>query len=144
MAKTKEEKSLDAKRARAWTLYRITLEEQDAVENFQRSSQEYSVLLTKGDLKETALLFNDHDHVTGLYRGRLAYLINKGLGTIEGVYKARTPEILRALAFYLENPPAVCQIGPHYGMTGKAKINKKVKIYGSPTGPIKAPKKGKQ
>src|ERR1035437_2220150 len=126
MAQTKEEKSLAAKRARAWKLYRITLEEQDAVEKFQRSAYgPYDVLLTKGDPKETARLYNDHDHVTGLYRGRLAYLINKALGMLEGVYKERTPLILEALAYYLKFPPAPIAIGSHYGMIGRAKMNKK-------------------
>lgn len=130
MAQTKEEKSLAAKRARAWALYRITLEEQDTVEKFQRSFG--SVLLTKGDPKETALLFNDHSHTTGLYRGRLAYLINKALGVLEGAYKERTSTILRALAAYLDSPPAVEAIGPHYGMLGRAKLNKKKIVYGPP------------
>jgi|ERR1035437_2638150 hypothetical protein len=131
MAQTKEEKSLAAKRARAWKLYRITLEEQDAVEKFQRSAYgPYDVLLTKGDPKETALLFNDHSHATGLYRGRLAYLINKALGVLEGAYKERTSTILRALAAYLDSPPALEAIGPRYGMLGRAKMNKKKIVYG--------------
>ena len=77
MAQSPEERKLAAKRARAWKLYRITLEEQDKVEDYQRWNPDFAVLLTKGDPKETALLFNDHNHITGLYRGRLAYLINK-------------------------------------------------------------------
>jgi hypothetical protein len=130
MAQTKEEKSLAAKRARAWTLYRITLEEQYRVEFYQRTNPDYAVLLTKGDPKEVALLFNDHDHATGIYRGRLAYLINKALGVLEGAYKKRTPEILRALARYLDSPPALECIGPRYGMLGRAKMNKKKIVYG--------------
>lgn len=144
MAQTKEEKSLAAKRARAWKLYHITLEEQDIVEKFQRDSYaDYDVLLTKGDPNETALLFNDHDHATGLYRGRLAYLINKALGVLEGAYKERTPRILRALAYYLDYPPAPIAIGKHYGMLGRAKLNKKKPVYGSPNGIIKVQKKEK-
>ena len=130
MAQTKEEKSLAAKRVRAWKLYRITLEEQATVEVYQRSDPDFRDLLTKGDPKETALLFNDHDHVTGLYRGRLAYLINKALGVLEGAYKKRTPVILRALARYLDSPPALEIIGPRYGMLGRAKMNKKKIVYG--------------
>lgn len=141
MAQTKEEKSLATKRARAWTLYRITLEEQDIVEAYQRRIPFYSVLLTKGDPKETALLFNDHDHRTGIYRGRLAYLINKALGVLEGAYKERTPEILRALARYLDSPPALETIGPRYGMLGRAKLNKKKIVYGPPISSKKAKRK---
>jgi len=133
MAQTKAEKSLAAKRARTWKLYRITLAEQAFVETFQRRTMLYSILLTKENPKETALLFNDHSHATGLYRGRLAYLINKALGILERAYKERTPEILRALAQYLEHPPAVLAIGPHYGMLGRAKLNKKKIVYGPPT-----------
>ena len=133
MAQTKAEKSLATKRARAWKLYRITLEEQDTVEDYQRHDPDFAILLTKGNPKETALLFNDHSHTTGLYRGRLAYLINKALGILEGAYKERTPEILRALAQYLEHPPAVLAIGPHYGMLGRAKLNKRKIVYGPPT-----------
>jgi hypothetical protein len=134
--KTKAEKSLAAKRARAWKLYRITLEEQDATEYYQRMDPNLRILLTKGDPKKAALLFNDHDHTTGLYRGRLAYLINKALGMLEGAYKSRTPYVLRALALYLDHPPAHAAIGDHYGMLGKAKLNKKKIVYGPP-----APKK---
>jgi hypothetical protein len=130
MAQTKEEKSLVAKRARAWKLYRITLEEQNTVEDYQRHDPDFAVLLTKGDPKEKALLFNDHSHATGVYRGRLAYLINKALGVLEGAYKKRTSTILRALAEYLDSPPAVEVIGPRYGMLGRAKLNKKKIVYG--------------
>ena len=141
MAQSPEERKLAAKRARAWKLYRITLEEQDKVEDYQRWNPDFAVLLTKGDPKEKALLFNDHNHTTGLYRGRLAYLINKGLGTIEGVYKERTPQILRALAAYLESPPATEIIGNRYGMLGRAKLNKKKIVYGPPISSKKAKRK---
>ena len=136
-----EERKLAAKRARAWKLYRITLEEQDKVEDYQRWNPDFDVLLTKGDPKEKALLFNDHSHTTGLYRGRLAYLINKALGILEGTYKERTATILRALARYLDSPPALEIIGPHYGMLGRAKINKKKIIYGPPISSKKAKRK---
>ena len=136
-----EEKKLAAKRARAWKLYRITLKEQDEVENFQRNDSVLRDLLTKGDPKEKALLFNDHNHTTGLYRGRLAYLINKALGVMEGAYKERTPQILRALARYLDSPPATEIIGERYGMLGRAKINKKKPIYGPPISSKKAKRK---
>lgn len=145
MAQTTEQKRLAAKRTRLMTLYRITPEEQDKVERFQRGIGTFAILLEKGDLSKEARLYNDHSHVSGLYRGRLAYLINKGLGTIESTYKERTPAILRALAHYLENPPATTVLGkPRYGMIGRAKINKKKKVYGSPEGPITASKKAKK
>lgn len=130
MTQTTEQRRANAKRSRLWTLYKITPEEQNAVEEFQRNNANLRVLLTKGDPKEKAQLYNDHAHISGLYRGRLAYLINKALGVLEGVYKERTPSILRALADYLEHPPAVQAIGEHYGMLGRAMLNKKKKVYG--------------
>jgi len=133
MAQTKEERRLAAKRHRLWVLYRTTLEEQNKVEDYMQSSPEFRILLTKGDPKEKANLYTDHDHVTGLFRGRLAYLINKGLGTIEGVYKERTPAVLRALARYLDSPPSTEMGIVNYGLIGRAKINKKKKVYGPPT-----------
>lgn len=145
MAKTKEQISADAKRNRLWTLYRITPEEQDNIESFMRSNpplydKELSILLEKGGAKE-GRVYTDHRHSDGLVRGRLAYLINKGLGVIEGTYKEKTSAVLRALADYLDYPPAVIVLGPRYGMIGLAKINKKKKIYGSENGPIKPERK---
>lgn len=139
MAKTKEQASADARRKRMWALYRITPEEVDQIEALMRAHVRLSVLLEKGGGKE-GRIYTDHRHTDGLVRGRLAYLINKGLGTIEGTYKERTPRVLRALAEYLEFPPASTVLGPRYGMIGLAKINKKKKVYGSAEGPIKEPK----
>jgi hypothetical protein len=142
MKQTPEERAAKAKAQRLWKFYRVTQEEQATVEQYQRSSKYLSVLLERGnpDDKTPALLFTDHDHDTGLFRGRLAYLINKALGTFESSYKARTPIVLRALADYLENPPAVSAIGPRYGLIGRAK-QKKHMVYGSANGPILPPKK---
>lgn len=120
-------------------LYRSTPEEQDRVEDFERHSK-YSVLLEKGNGDTDAQIFTDHRHSDGLIRGRLAYLINKGLGTIENTYKERTPHILRVLADYLERPPFSVIFGPRYGLIGRAK-KKKHMVYGSINGPIQPPKK---
>jgi len=129
MAQTPEQRRASAKRSRLMLLYKITPEEQDAVEQFQRKDSVLRILLTKGNPKEPARLYTDHSHTSGLFRGRLAYLINKGLGVIEGTYKERTPAILRALADYLDNPPAVRVIGERWGLLGRAKKKKKM-IYG--------------
>jgi len=139
MAQTPEQRRANAKRARLHMFYKITPEDEQEVEKFEKETS-YAILLTKGDPKEKANLYNDHDHASGLYRGRLAYLINKALGTIEGTYKERTSQILRALACYLDSPPAIHVIGAHYGLIGRAK-RKKHMIYGSPSGPLKAQKK---
>jgi hypothetical protein len=134
MAQTKEQTSLAAKRARAWKLYRVTLEEQGAVDEYMRNNKDYSILLERGNPKDKtpALVFTDHDHTTGLVRGRLAYLINKALGILESSYKERTAEVLDSLSKYLMEPPALYAIGAKYGMIGKAKLNKKKIVYGPP------------
>lgn len=138
--KTAAGKSAAAKRQRLWKFYRITPEEQVEIEKFQKKHPVLSVLLEKGDPTEVALLFTDHNHTSGLIRGRLAYLINKALGVFECSYKERTPTILRALADYLENPPATQVLGePRYGLIGRAKVKKKM-IYGPPTQLVKGNK----
>lgn len=142
MAKTKEQRSADAKRQRLMLLYRITPEEQDRIEAYQRSNK-FSVLLEKGNGDTDAQIFTDHRHSDGLIRGRLAYLINKGLGTIENTYKERTPHILRVLADYLDSPPFAYVFGPRYGLIGKAKRKQKM-VYGSTNGPIQPPKKARK
>lgn len=141
--KSAAEKSADAKRLRLYKFYRITPEEQTAIEEMQKGHPTLSKLLEKGNPDEPAMLFTDHCHTNGLIRGRLAYLINKALGVFECSYKERTPEILRALAYYLENPPAVSVLGPRFGLIGRAK-QKKVMIYGSPNGPLPPEKKVKR
>ena len=143
MAQTPEQRRAVAKRHRLDVLYRITPEEQDAVEKYQRMDPDYGILLERGNTadKKDAQLFTDHRHSDGLVRGRLAYLINKALGTIENSYKERTPQVLRALADYLDCPPFEELFGARYGMIGRAKLNKKVKVYGSSIGPIKFNKK---
>ena len=143
MAQTPEERCANAKRKRLYTLYRITPEEDKEIEHYQRMAAPYNLLLQRGDGSNDALTFIDHQHSNGLVRGKLAYLINKALGTIENSYKERTPSILRSLAYYLNNPPALMVIGSRYGMIGRAKLNKKVKMYGSASGVIqcKVPKK---
>ena len=143
MAQTPEERRANAKRARLWTLYRVTPEENAKVDQYMREHSAYSILLERGnsDDKSPALVFTDHDHTNGLIRGRLAYLINKALGVLESSYKERTADVLDSLAKYLREPPALYVLGSRYGMIGRAKLNKKVKVYGSPNGPIKAPKK---
>ena len=140
MAQTIEQRRDVAKRHRLMMLYRITPEEQDLVENLQREDPTLQVLLTKGNILEKANLYTDHDHTTGLFRGRLAYLINKALGTVENTYKGRTSQVLRALASYLDNPPALRLDIKRYGLIGRAK-RKKTMIYGSENGPILPAKK---
>lgn len=143
MAQTLEQRRDTAKRSRLWTLYRVTPEENAEVDQYMRNHPAYSILLERGNPedKSPALLFTDHAHTSGLIRGRLSYLINKALGVLESSYKERTADVLDSLSKYLREPPALYVIGSRYGMIGRAKLNKKKKVYGSPTGPIKEPKK---
>ena len=131
MAQTKEQKSLAAKRARLWLFYRTTPEERDAVEKVMREHPILRILLERGDGSNDARVYMDHDHTTGHIRGILGYLVNKALGTIECSYKQRTPQVLRALADYLENSPMDHECGERYGLIGKAQRKKKM-VYGPP------------
>ena len=142
MKQTPEERAAKAKAQRLWKFYRVTPVEVAAVDQYMHSTSAYSILLERGnpDDKTPALVFTDHDHNTGLIRGRLAYLINKALGVLESSYKERTADVLDSLAKYLREPPALYAIGPKYGLIGRAK-QKKHMIYGSANGPILPPKK---
>ena len=140
MAQTIAQRADKALRARLWLLYRITPEQQVAVEEYMRTHGMTCLLGTS--LKGTG---TDHDHNTGLYRGRLAFLINKAMGFVDNHAKTTgmTPaQILRAMAAYAEIPPAVSAIGYHYGLIGKAQRKKKM-VYGSANGPLPILKKGK-
>lgn len=76
----------------------------------------------------------DHCHRTGLIRGRLDWRLNKALGVIEKFAPTKTSAVLRALAEYLDHPPATTALGhPTYGLIGKAQYKKKM-VYGPPEG----------
>lgn len=122
-----------ARRKRLWDLFRLTLEEHDAIEAYQKKHPVLRVLL--GAWNGT-----DHCHDTGLIRGRLDFRLNKLLGFVESVDKENAANILRALAAYIDNPPAVTVIGLRYGLVGKAKYKKKM-VYGPPKGVSGKPKK---
>lgn len=61
----------------------------------------------------------DHDHKTGLIRGRICDRCNRGLAWFKD-----DPNVLRKCADYLENPPAISILGKKvYGVTGR--VNKR-------------------
>lgn len=127
-----------SRKSRLWALYRITPEEQAQINVFEKQHPTIK-LLTEGNPLST-----DHNHKTGLIRGLLEWRINKAYGLIEKASPENTAEVLRALAFYHENPPAITALGgKRYGLIGKAQYKKKM-IYGSENGPIKAPKKARK
>lgn len=130
-----QDKRLKAKDRRLRTLYRISLDEQNKIEEFQRSHPIYRVLLGKN-------LGTDHNHKTGQIRGRLDWLINRAYGLMEKSCPDNLAEVLRALAVYHENPPAELALGEkRYGLIGLAKYKKKM-VYGPPEAPKN--KHGKQ
>lgn len=104
--------------ARLWELYRITDSDYEAV-----LAHQGEVCAISG-ISSSRHLNIDHCHQTGLFRGLLGPWANKGLSFFND-----DPALLRAAADYLEHPPAVAAIGPHYGLLGKAKRKKKM-IYG--------------
>lgn len=115
------------RKSRLWRLYRITEEEQKLIEKFQREHPTMYRLL--GNKMGT-----DHDHKTGLIRGRLDWRINRAYGLLEKVDPEHVSELLRALADYHDNPPATSALGEkRYGLMGKAQYKKKM-VYGPPSG----------
>jgi hypothetical protein len=132
MAKTAEEKAASAKNARLKRFFRITLDQYKEVEEYEQATMPVLLGTTRRAL--------DHNHTTGQLRGVLDFRINRALGMIETSFKEKTPEILRALAYYLEHFPVTTVLGPRYGIIGKAK-KKKVMIFGSANGQIKPEKR---
>jgi hypothetical protein len=126
MAKTAEEKAASAKNARLKRFFRITLDQYKEVEEYEQATMPVLLGTTRRAL--------DHNHTTGQLRGVLDFRINRALGMIETSFKEKTPEILRALAFYLDLLPVSVVLGPRYGIIGKAKKKKKM-FFGSPSGP---------
>ena len=114
-----------ALRARLLAWYRITPEERGKIEDFQKNHPVYSSLLGK-------YLGTDHNHKTGLIRGLLDFRINRAYGVLEKAFPENTAEVLRALAVYHEQPPAVIALrAKKYGLIGQAKYKKKM-VYGPP------------
>ena len=144
LARQKEERKVYPERYKLrqqkqmlWLKYRITPEEQHAIEEFQAQHPKFKLLL--GNKMGT-----DHNHKTGLIRGRLEWRLNRAYGLIEKVSPNNTAEVLRALATFHENPPATIALGEkRFGLIGVAKYKKRM-VYGSENGPLPAEKKRKR
>jgi hypothetical protein len=120
-----------ARKTALWRLYRLTPEDWEKVNEYQKF-----VCAISGRPPGKTRLYTDHDHKTGLFRGLLSMKVNRGMA-----YFNDDPVLLRKAAEYLENPPAVTALGKKvFGLIGKAQSKKKM-IYGSENGPIKVVKK---
>jgi hypothetical protein len=100
-----------------WDFYRLTDVDIRLIESWQEG-QKWARLMSQCNR-------TDHDHKTGLIRGRLDWKINYGLGLL-----GDDPITLRLLADYLEDPPAPHALGRKvYGLIGQAKYKRKM-VYG--------------
>ena len=154
MTQTPEEKAAASERARLMLYYRLTPEQVIAIEEWQRG---HGLSMVMGH--STMSTGTDHDHKTGLIRGRLDFRLNKAIGLVEAFtskltirdyeelgardQEEATAEVLSLLARYMTLTPAMQAVGPVYGLIGKAK-RKKTMIYGSPDGPLPPVKKAKK
>jgi hypothetical protein len=72
---------------------------------------------------KTKPLAVDHCHTTGLTRGAACNMCNRALAAFRD-----NPELLKAAAEYLENPPATKALGaPRYGLRGRVTNNAKTR-----------------
>lgn len=131
-----EQRRANIRGYRLWTFFRLTPEDWNKILDFQKSHPVFS-LLSEGRLG------TEHRHSDGKIRGVLNFNLNRAYGYIERVCPDNTSAVLRALADFHDQHPATLALGKEtYGILGKAQHKKRM-IYGSPSGPIKEPKKGK-
>ena len=153
MTPTPEEKAAAAERQRLMLYYRLTPEMVLAIEAWQR---EHNLAMLMGH--STMSTGTDHDHTSGLIRGRLDFRLNKAIGLVEAFTSKLSDEdyrmlgafnqdqataaVLQLMSSYFTLMPALQAVGPVYGLIGKAK-RKKTMIYGSASGPLPPVKKAK-
>jgi Recombination endonuclease VII len=106
-----------------WVCYRLTVPEYDAILDFQGR-----VCAGCSRPPGGTRLAVDHCHKTGRIRGLLCWLCNRSIGLIRD--RAKTA---LNLGKYLGNPTAPQALGHEtFGLIGRAKASKKVKVYGDP------------
>lgn len=117
-------KSCTSKRQKAERLqgqFNLSVEESEKIKEYQNKSCAIcgvSVSFLKKDLA------TDHDHKTGLIRGKLCWFCNKLLALARD-----NPELLVKAAVYLLSPPAVLALGsPRFGLPGRAGTKKQRKL----------------
>jgi hypothetical protein len=112
-----------ARERNLWVCYRLTVEEYEKILAFQ-----HGVCAGCSAPPRGTRLAVDHDHKTGRIRGLLCWLCNRAIGLLRDNAKAATK-----LGAYLNSPTAPIALQKEtFGLIGKAKASKKVKVYGSP------------
>jgi hypothetical protein len=114
---------LTARQRLLWVCYRLTEDEYAIILAHQRGA-----CAGCGRPPGPIRLAVDHCHKTGRIRGLLCWLCNRALGILRDNAKAAAN-----LGEYLAAPPAPLALGHEtYGLIGKAKASKKIKVYGPP------------
>lgn len=112
---------MTARERNLWVCYRLSVAEYEKILKFQRG-----VCAGCSRPPTKTRLAVDHDHKTGRIRGLLCWLCNRAIGILRD--RAATATKLGA---YLSAPTAPLALGKEtYGLIGKAKASKKVKLYG--------------
>ena len=120
-----------ARKRALWILYRLTPDEYNSILAFQGG-----VCAGCGEAPHGRALAVDHDHKTGRIRGLLCWLCNRAIGILRDNATAAS-----RLGVYLTSPTAPRALGKEtYGLIGKAKANKKVKVYGPPVEVVIGPR----
>lgn len=123
-----EEVKLSNRRYVLRVFYNITPEDFEKIRRYQSEHPVLRTLLNKPSSTKAESV--EHRHKDGLIRGVMHGLTNKAYGSLEAIHGSDTPQVLRAMAEFHENPPAVAALGEAvYGLMGKAKHKKEMK-YG--------------
>lgn len=108
--------------------YNLNPREYDVMKEYQAADSRYRILLGKKGQKTRDHI--EHRHSDGMIRGVMASMLNRAYGLIERLYPNNTAEVLRALAYFHENPPAPKALGETvYGLMGQAQRKKRM-LYG--------------
>ena len=114
---------MTARQRLLWVCYRLSEAKYKAISEFQGN-----VCAGCGEPPRGRSLAVDHDHKTGRIRGLLCWHCNRAIGIARDKADA-----LSKLGAYLLSPTAPAALGEEtYGLIGKAKASKKVKVYGPP------------
>lgn len=112
---------MTARERNLWICYRLTVPEYEKILSFQGGVCAGCSLPPRG-----IRLAVDHCHKTGRIRGLLCWLCNRSVGLLRD-----RAAIALGLGKYLIAPTAPLALGHEtFGLIGRAKASKKVKVYG--------------